>query len=150
MAHHPRAPETRNALERRARLTTLRTLLFALCTLLLTGWAALMASECFGIDSWALQFASPLLTVWIVASTALHSWSKAWAALESASRDAFRWAVFQAARSKEANAYFTGLLELRRPMLQHDVWCLKEIQRNHMTPTDLAEPELDAREQLTA
>jgi hypothetical protein len=39
---------------------------------------------------------------------------------------------------------------MRRPMLQHDVWCLEEIQRNHMTPTDLAEPELDAREQLTA
>ena len=150
MSYQSPFPKTLGALKRRAAATTMRTLLFALGTLVVTAWGALLASQCLGIDSMALQFVSPLLTVYIVASAALGSWSKAWAALEPVSAEAFRWAVFQASQSEEAKSYLAQLLLLRRPMLQHDVWCLEEIQRNHTSPKNLAEQGLDAREQLTA
>ncbi len=143
-------PFSRRELERRAFAATVRALLTALAVLMLTGYGSVMAQQHLDINAMALMLASPLLTVYVVAFAALGSWSRAWSALERADDQAHRWANAQASQSEEATAYLNRLRLMRRPMLQHDVWCLEEIQRSHMAPKDLAEPELDAREQLTA
>jgi hypothetical protein len=143
-------PASRHVLERRAVASTVRALLFALAVLMLTGYCAVMARKHLDLNPMALMFASPLLTVYVVAFSALGTWSRAWCALDRADDQAHRWANAQASQCEEARTYLSRLRMLRRPMLQHDVWCLEEIQRSHMAPKDLAEPELDAREQLTA
>ena len=150
MAERSILPVSRRVLEQRAFAATVRALLSALAVLMLTGYGAVMAHQLLDINATALMLASPLLTVYVVAFAALGSWSRAWSALDRAEDQAHRWANAQAAQSEEAKDYLSRLLLMRRPMLQHDVWCLEEIQRNHMPPTDPAEPELDAREQLTA
>jgi hypothetical protein len=123
-------PVSRRTLERRAITATLRSLLFSLAVLLLTGYGAVMARHQLDVNATALGLATPLLAVSIVATTALGSWSRAWAALEPVSVEAFRWALHQAAQSEESKRYMAELALLGRPMLQHDVWCLEEIQRH--------------------
>jgi len=130
-------PVSARRLQRRAVFATLRTLLTALSTLLLSGWVVALARDHLDISSITLMFAAPLLTTFVIAFVALKSWNQAWVALEPADGEAHRWAVAQAAHDHLVRAYLARLYLMRRRMLQEDVWCLEAIisRRTSQQPT---------------